>query len=417
MDLKSIILETEPTSRIVLNNWQKSNSKPKSRSSLLTTVRKLSQEIDNTKHAYNLIIAIDWMRNADFEVGSIEALYRAPDETFQTYVGRMHALFQQLENAGVSSNIIEIIRTSQYATSLVSVYLPTEYFGEFQALPEGELTEIFWRIFDDPYARSVSQWKLRLKTANELYGDSIDLPSEQYIIQTNQPPSTASRLQFRAQLLSENAMMSMVKKWDWLEFTKIAASMRHSDGEGVLPFLHGMMQFIATTSLTGNTEYKVLYRGMFASGSDLCALDEFFPEANGSRKSLIDKSIISTSWNEKVARRAYAQRNAKDEDLSKSKSKSTSGDDIFAPRKNYDAKRGLLIHIMNPSPVTLMSHIKGQDEVLLLPGTFHFLEHVKTTKTHDLITVTYTPDFTIMKSFPGVFALYQKRVKNITVAA
>jgi len=404
--LASILLQERHTTHAMLDEWFAGKSLSKTLVlNIIRTLMKTTIEI----RAFNLIIAIDWMRDAfkmnsvDYECSNIESLYRGRTERYNSYVTRMRALFASLEDAGVSTNILQHIRSSQYATSLMNAYLPTEYFAEFQGIPEGELVEIFWKIFDDPYARSKKDWKLRLQTARDLYGEFIDVPDEEYITKRNESPGSASRIGFRSQILSEAAMMEMVNKWNWTEFKKISGAMRGSDADALMPFMHGMMQYIATTHT--HMQFPVLYRGLFAIRS-ADALDEFFPvEGSGRRRSLKDGSFISTSWNLKVSKKMYAQRNAKKEDLS-------SSNEFIESAMGGVSGKGLLMHIMEPSPITLLPHAIGQDEALLMPGTFVFVEHLKTTKTYDVIVVKYTPDLRLMKTFPGVYKLYQRGLEN-----
>lgn len=413
-EFESMVLNVRPiydddlSKRFTTKTKATANDSKKCFNVLLSNIRNIARtvQIKPLAHTCNLVVAIDWMASTfaqpSFvnEVFGIKSLKKSHKETFDSYVKRIHKLLEYLKDSKVSNDVIVSVQ-SLYGTELSSPYLPTEHFKEFQSLPV-DLTETFWTIFNDPYPRSKQEWEERCKTAEQLFGENIDIPSLNMIMKENLPPSSPSMEPLKAQLLSKPAMMRMVKEWNSFGFKSIANNMRQSrkitdsairDKLGGV--LHGIMQYMAMEGhLKASHTYPYLYRGLYATG-DLSALDEYFPlDADGNRTVLKDRSLIATSWNQDVARKLYAER------------------DTHMNQSDYTT-RGLLMHIASPAPFVLLEHTVGQDEALLLPGSFTFLKLLETQRTHDVIEVRYKPDFTIMKLYQGVYKLYKKKSQKI----
>ena len=388
---KLLLANMQLFSATLTNEFSIQTKSEKLKNLLLASFRAIAPKL-NAAQVYNAVIALDWMgtslsmRGMEYECLAIHGLDKLPAEAFSAYVGRMQKLLVSLH---VNASIIAIIK-EKYAENLTSPYLPTEYFGEFEDLGY-ELLNTFYAIFTDPYPRSKAEWQERVNVANELYQDSIDIPSAKFLIKTNEAPSVSasSPTPLLSQVLSKSAVMSMVQHWGSDDFAAIAYTMRHTPLAHAINmhggFLHGMMQYIATESAIAPAGPRMLYRGLSVAGPS--ALDEFFPiDENGRRQTLKDTSLIATSWSEEVAGDMYAA----------------------AP---LSSSRGLLMHITpcTGAPITLLSHTEGQDEALLLPGSFTFVKHLETKKTYDVIAVKYKPNFSIMKMYSGVWALWLAR--------
>ena len=405
-----LIANAPPLSSDILNTTFSSQMKSEKQKNLfLASFRAIAPKL-NSSQVFNALVALNWMatslsmRGMEYECLAIHGLCKLPTESFSVYIARMRKL---IGTSHIGENIVALVKV-KYAENLVSPYLPTEYFNEFNDL-DYDLLNSFYAIFTDPYPRSKIEWQERVTVATQLYGDSIDIPTAKSIIKTNESPSTpvsattsttatSHMLPYLTLVLSRSAVMNMVHHWDSDDFATIANTMRVSPLANAITmhggFLHGMMQYIATESAIAPNGPRILYRGVNVAGPS--ALEAFFPiDENGHRRSLKDTSLIATSRNEEVAGDMYADNNRTNMSLPPS--------------------RGLLMHITpcTGAPITSVSHTAGQqDEALLLPGSFTFVKHLETKKSYDVIAVKYKPDFSIMKMYPGVWSLWETRTKS-----
>jgi hypothetical protein len=163
------------------------------------------------------------------------------------------------------------------------------------------------------------------------------------------------------------------------------------------------MQYFATKGqITPMIEdrYKKLYRGLRPMKTQ-DMIDRLFPlDELGNRKPYKEKGIIATSFTRSISEENYTK-----------------------PEFTFSAtemKRGLLMIIdiegsKAPFPIAPIVHTTYQDEVLLLPGTLTFVNHLEVKPDYDIILVKYTPDLTMMKLFPGVYELYQHRLESMAM--
>uniref|UniRef100_A0A6C0CTW8 Uncharacterized protein n=1 Tax=viral metagenome TaxID=1070528 RepID=A0A6C0CTW8_9ZZZZ len=371
-------------------------------------------------------MALEWIQkyfmiNVSTFVESVPYLKKPFVEYFDNYVLRIQRVVQKLSSYITLQDIIESIHNA-YIYNLTSVYLPTKYFPE---LTKGEREYIPYAvsaILDDPYPRSVSEWKERIASINTLFDMNapenedlleMEIPNVDMIIRRNKSPNVASSLPFTSQLLSEDAMMAMVKKWDVREkfYIRIGTFLRGITNEEPLTlldsifiaFFHGLMQYFATkgqiTPLI-DERYKKLYRGLRPTKTQ-DMIDQLFPlDELGTRKSYKEKGIIATSFTRSISEEHY-----------------TKTEFTFSVS---EIKRGLLMIIdiegsKAPFPIAPIIHTTYQDEVLLLPGTLTFVNHVEVKPDYDIVLVKYTPDLTMMKLFSGVYELYQQRLNSMSI--
>jgi len=371
-------------------------------------------------------MALEWIQkyfmiNVSTFVESVPYLEKPFVESFDNYVLRIQRVIQKLSSYITLQDIMESIHNA-YIYNLTSVYLPTKYFPELKYAEREYIPHAVSAILDDPYPRSISEWKERINTMNALFDVNahenedlweMEIPNIDMIIRRNKSPNIASSLPFTSQLLSEDAMMAMVKKWDVREkfYIRIGTFLRQITNEDPLtlldntfaPFFHGLMQYFATKGqITPMIEdrYKKLYRGLRPMKTQ-DMIDRLFPlDELGNRKSYKEKGIIATSFTRSISEENYTK-----------------------PEFTFSAtemKRGLLMMIdiegsKAPFPIAPIVHTTYQDEVLLLPGTLTFVTHLEVKPDYDIILVKYTPDLTMMKLFSGVYELYQKRLESMAM--
>lgn len=374
-------------------------------------------------------MALEWVQkyfmiNVSTFVESVPYLQKPFVEYFDHYVVRIQRIVQKLNSYITLQELIESIHNA-YIYNLTSVYLPTKYFSELKYGEREYIPHAVSAIFDDPYPRSISEWKERIDSINTLFDvnapenedlwEMMEIPKIDAIIRRNKSPSVASSLPFTSQLLSEEAMMAMVKKWDVREkfYIRIGTFLRQITNEDPLtlldntfaPFFHGLMQYFATKGQITpyiDERYKKLYRGLRPMKTQ-DAIDLLFPlDELGNRKPYKEKGIIATSFTRSVSEENY-----------------TKPEFTFA---STEVKRGLLMIIdiessKSPIPIAPIIHTTYQDEVLLLPGTLTFVNHLEVKPEYDIILVKYTPDLTMMKLFPGVYELYQNRLDSISLTS
>lgn len=412
-----------------LNQWVQTVSKDKK--TLFNLLHRALTQILPLITKETLLIrycmALDWIEKS-FKISvssfveSVPYLQKSMSESFDAYVIRIERTIQKLNSFGISKGVLESIYNA-YRYNLTSVYLPTKYFpelkkGEFEYFPSA-----LSAVLDDPYPRSVSEWKERIGMANRLVEGmdeeenpflwELEIPNVDAMIRRNKSPAVASSLPLTSQLLSEEAMMAMVKKWDVREkfFIRIGTFLRKVNDEEPLtlldtmfaPFFHGLTQYFATKGQIApmiDDKYKTLYRGLRpVAGADM--VDLLFPmDELGNRRSYKEKGIIATSFTRGVAEEYYTKP---------------------VMLSSNQMKRGLLMIVdiqgsKGPIPIAPISHTTDQDEVLLLPGTFTFVNHMEAKADYDVILVRYTPDLTMMKLFPGVYDVYQKRIEGLGTA-
>lgn len=373
-------------------------------------------------------MALEWIQkyfmiNVSTFVESVPYLQKPFIESFDNYVLRIQRVIQKLSSSITLQDIIESIHNA-YIYNLTSVYLPTKYFPELKYGEREYIPHAVSAILDDPYPRSISEWKQRIDTMNALFDVNapenedlleMEIPNLDTIVRRNKSPSIASSLPFTSQLLSEDAMMAMVKKWDVREkfYIRIGTFLRKITNEDPLtlldntfaPFFHGLMQYFATKGQITpmiNEQYKKLYRGLRPMKTQ-DVIDLLFPlDELGNRKPYKEKGIIATSFTRSVAEENY-----------------TKPEFTFS---TSELKRGLLMIIdiegsKAPIPLAPILHTTYQDEVLLLPGILTFVNHLEVKPEYDIILVKYTPDLTMMKLFPGVHYLYQQRLESMAISS
>lgn len=422
----NIIKHVPNVSKEALTLWITTKSTPKEK--LFHLIYKTLQDLVYKETDFNvsiqLIVAIDWVQDF-FKKDIIElsqnlSILHKNKESYKSYLKNIEKIATIVKQPKLNiSNEMYLMIYSSCKEYLGSVYLPTEYFEVLKKDQNPSSVQyILWDIFDDPYPRSKTAWEERIDMAEELFGDEeesefggMDIPNASYMIKRNQCPDIESSLPFTHQLLSEAAMMDMVTKWGPIEkfFIKVGNILRsttpsyHLQHDKFGPFLHGMMQYFALKSqLTPFVEekYKVLYRGLYATSKDtLSMIDKMFPmDLDGGRKTTFqDKGIIATSFDRNVSEKQYTK------------------DPLLYDTTQLPYQRGVLMVIKIEDldvPLALLEHSKEQNEVLLMPGTFKFVELMESKRDYDIIAVKYTPDFRLMKKYPGVYNEYIKRIST-----
>lgn len=420
---------TQYISKVALTSWITTKIAPKEKlfHLIYTTLIDLVYKETDFHISIQLIVAIDWVKDF-FKKDIIElaqnlSILHKNKESYPVYLKKIEKIATIIMQPKLDvSNDMYLMIYSSCKEYLGSVYLPTK---DFEVLKKDQnsssIQYILWDIFDDPYPRSKTAWKERIDMAEQLFGENeesefggMDIPNSQYMIRRNKSPDTESALPFTHQLLSEEAMMDMVTKWSPIEkfFIKVGNVLRsstpnyHLQHDKFGPFLHGMMQYFALKSqLTPfvDERYKLLYRGLYATSIDtISMIDKMFPmDLEGGRKTIFqDKGIIATSFDRNVSEKEYTK------------------DPLLYNTDQLPYQRGVLMVINIDAlyvPLALIEHSKEQNEVLLMPGTFKFVELIESKRDYDVIAVKYTPDFGLMKKYPGVYNEYVKRISEFPI--